>query len=177
MEAHTPEGLGLGQRAEAHLGRGGESWLSSSLLKALGLFFLQGSLAQQHLLSRLQIVSRFYSLVEFSLSCCFLKKNQPLCSLKLILYKLEFFLAVVSLHCCVQASSSCGEQGLLLVAVVGFLLQWLLSVWSIGSRHRAEAVVALRHVGSSQTRDGSGVSCIARQILNHWTTREAPDFV
>ena len=80
------------------------------------------------------------------------------------------------LYCCIQAFSSCGEQGLLLVVVVGFLLQWLL-LWSIGSRQRAEALAALWHVGSSPTRDGSGVSYIARQILNHWTTREAPDFV
>ena len=32
---------------------------------------------------------------------------------------------------------------------------------------------AQRHVGSSLTRDGTDVSCFARQILNHWTTREA----
>ena len=34
-------------------------------------------------------------------------------------------------------------------------------------------LVAPRHVGSSQTRDGTGVPCIARRILNLWTTREA----
>ena len=33
--------------------------------------------------------------------------------------------------------------------------------------------VAPRHVGSSQTSNGTGVPCIARQILNNWTTREA----
>ena len=33
---------------------------------------------------------------------------------------------------------------------------------------------ALRHVGSSQTMDRTCVPCIGRQILNHWTTREAP---
>ena len=32
---------------------------------------------------------------------------------------------------------------------------------------------ALRHVGSSQTRARTRVSCIGRQILNHSTTREA----
>ena len=32
--------------------------------------------------------------------------------------------------------------------------------------------VALWYVGSSQTRDQTHVSCIGRQILNHWTTRE-----
>ena len=35
------------------------------------------------------------------------------------------------------------------------------------------SVVALRHVGSSWTSDWTGVSCIGRQILYHWTTREA----
>ena len=34
--------------------------------------------------------------------------------------------------------------------------------------------VALRHVGSSQTRARTRVPCIGRQILNHCTTREAP---
>ena len=27
---------------------------------------------------------------------------------------------------------------------------------------------------SSQTGDQTGIPCIARQILNHWTTREVP---
>ena len=27
---------------------------------------------------------------------------------------------------------------------------------------------------SSPTRDQTGISCIRRQILNHWTTRESP---
>ena len=34
--------------------------------------------------------------------------------------------------------------------------------------------VALRHVGSSQTRARTRVPCIGRQILNHCATREAP---
>jgi len=41
-------------------------------------------------------------------------------------------------------------------------LQWL---WLSG-------LVALWHVGSSQTRDQTCVPCTGRQILNHWTTRE-----
>ena len=36
-----------------------------------------------------------------------------------------------------------------------------------------EHKLALWHVGSSQTRDLTSVPCIARQTLNHWTTREA----
>ena len=34
-------------------------------------------------------------------------------------------------------------------------------------------LVALQHVGSSQTRARTRVSCIGRQILNHCATREA----
>ena len=34
-------------------------------------------------------------------------------------------------------------------------------------------LVALQHVGSSQTRDQTRVSCISRQILYHWATWEA----
>ena len=44
-------------------------------------------------------------------------------------------------------------------------------------RHMGSA--APQHVGSSQTSDQTqcSVPCIARQILNHWTTRETPTFV
>ena len=41
----------------------------------------------------------------------------------------------------------------------------LSSLWLTG-------FVVLQHVGSSQTRDQTGVPSIGRQILNHWTTRE-----
>ena len=34
-------------------------------------------------------------------------------------------------------------------------------------------LVALRHVGSSQTWDRTYVPCIPRWILNHWAVREA----
>ena len=36
--------------------------------------------------------------------------------------KLYLFMAVLGLHCCAQAFSSCGEQGLLFVAVRGLLI-------------------------------------------------------
>ena len=54
----------------------------------------------------------------------------------------------------------------------------LQSLWLAGSRAKAQwfwhiGLVSPRHVGSSQSRDQSGVPCIARWILNHWTTREA----
>ena len=41
-----------------------------------------------------------------------------------------------------------------------------------GSEH--SGLVILRHVVSSQIRDWTSVPCIARWILNHWTTRGVP---
>ena len=69
----------------------------------------------------------------------------------------------------------------------GFSLRWLLLWWSTGSRAHGFSTGApehgltrcgpwtqlpLLHVGSSQTRDQTSVSCMARQILNYWTTQE-----
>ena len=45
------------------------------------------------------------------------------------------FLVALGLCCCVWALSGCSEGGLLFVAVHGFSLQWLLLLWSTGSRH------------------------------------------
>ena len=36
-------------------------------------------------------------------------------------------------------------------------------------------LVAPRHVGSSQTRDQTHVTCIGRRTFNHWTTREVQE--
>ena len=63
----------------------------------------------------------------------------------------------------------------------GFSLSRPLLLWSTGSRRAGSAIVAHslvapRHVGSSQTRAGTRVPCIGRQILNHCATREAPIF-
>ena len=41
---------------------------------------------------------------------------------KKIIYLIYLFLAVLGLHCCMRAFSSCGEQGLLFVAVRGLLI-------------------------------------------------------
>ena len=70
---------------------------------------------------------------------------------------------------------------------MGVSLWWLLLLQSTGSRCmgfcncgawaqllRCINLVALRHVGSSWTRDQTCVPCIGRQILNHWTIREVP---
>jgi len=65
---------------------------------------------------------------------------------------------VLGLHCCMWAFSSCGEWGLLLVAVLGLLTVVTFVVEGMGSRvcglhylHRSLA--APWHVESSLTRD------------------------
>ena len=46
------------------------------------------------------------------------------------------FLVALDLLCYVRAFSSCGERGLLFVAVHGLLTAvWLLLLWNMGSRH------------------------------------------
>ena len=39
-----------------------------------------------------------------------------------LLKKIFFFLVALDLHCCMQVFSSCGEQGLLFIAVRGLLI-------------------------------------------------------
>ena len=62
-------------------------------------------------------------------------------------------------------------------------LRWLLVLWSVGSRARrlqeqcCLGLVAPHHVESSRTRDQTRVSCIGRQILNHWNAWEAQSVV
>ena len=71
----------------------------------------------------------------------------------------------MGLHCCTQAFFHCSAQA---------------SHYSSFSCCGAQSLecaafssCAPRHVGSSGTRDRTAVPCIPRQILNHWTTREA----
>ena len=99
-------------------------------------------------------------------------------------------MAVLGLCYCARAFLSCGEQGgYSSLRCVGFSLRWLLLVWRIGSRRggfrscgtRAQqlwltGLVARQHVGSSRTRAGARVPCVGRQILNHYATREVPQF-
>ena len=120
-----------------------------------------------------------------------------LCFYKFIYF--IYFLAVLGLRCWARAFSSCGEWGLLFVAVRGLLIAVAslcfrapaLGTWasvvvthglsSCGSQaleHRLSngwltGLVAPRHVGSSWTRAQTRVPCTGRQIHNHCTTREA----
>ena len=117
-------------------------------------------------------------------------RNQSVC----------FIFGRVFVALCMHAFSLCSRWGLLLLQCAGILLWGLLLLQRTGSRRegfrccstqtqalllsgsRAPArqlgctrLVASRHVGSSKTRDRTGVPCVARQILNHWTTRETPN--
>ena len=82
----------------------------------------------------------------------------------------------------VRAFPSCREQGYTLVAVHGLLIvvssqaprvcEFQL-LQPVGSVVVFRSSVALQHVESSQIRDQTWVSCIGRQILDHWATWEA----
>jgi len=108
-------------------------------------------------------------------------------------------LTVLGLHYCAGFSPVQRVRATPQLQRAGFSLWWLLVLWSTGSRahrlqqfwHTGSVVVfpgsraqALRlwctgwvspwHVGSSRTRDQTHVTCIGRQTLYHYTTREAP---
>ena len=78
--------------------------------------------------------------------------------------------------------SSCNEPGATLwLRCIGFSLRWLLS-WHTGSRAQAQqswsiGLVAPQHVGSSQIKNWTLVSCTGRWILYHWATREAQEML
>ena len=102
---------------------------------------------------------------------------------------LLFILAVLGLCGCKWAFSSWSEHRLFFIAVRGlshcggFSCCRAWALWHTGfSSCSTQAqqlwrtdLVALRHVGSSQTRDRTRVPCIGRQILNHCITREVPE--
>ena len=70
--------------------------------------------------------------------------------------------------------------GLSLVVVMASHCGGFSLLWSTRSRVRRlqllwhTDLVAYQHVGSSRTRYRNNVPYIGRQILTHWTTREAP---
>ena len=84
---------------------------------------------------------------------------------------LFYFLTVVGLQCWTWAFCSCGAQA---SPCGDFSCDGAQAVATPASVFWCTGLIALRHVGSSQTRGRTSVPCIARQILNHWTTREAP---
>ena len=87
-----------------------------------------------------------------------------------------------SLHCCSQAFSSCIARASPCCGFSGCGTQALVHVgfYSCGSwtqQLRHTGLVALKHAGSSSTRDRTHVPCTGRWILNHWTTREVPQLL
>ena len=95
------------------------------------------------------------------------------------LINLFIFLAVLGPRYCARAFSSCGERGPLFIAVCGPLTIAGSGCGAQAPDAQAQQLwltgpVAPRHVGSSQTRARTRVSCIGRQIPNHCATREAP---
>ena len=84
--------------------------------------------------------------------------------------------AVPGLHCCMQAFLVAVYR--LLIAVASLIAEHglyslrALVVAACGLSSWGAQAVAPQYVGSSQTRDRTRVSCIGRQILNPWTTRE-----
>ena len=106
-----------------------------------------------------------------------------------LFYFIYLFMAVLSFCCCEDFFSSYGEWASLWYA--GFSLWWLFLLQgthcracrlsSCGSRALEQGSVVVAHrlscsraCGSSQIRDWTHVSCIGRQILYHWATREIP---
>ena len=87
------------------------------------------------------------------------------------------FMAVLGLHCCAWAFSSCGEQGLLFVVRCGARASHCsgFSCCRPPAQHVGFSSCGT-HVGSSRTRARTRVPCIGRWILNHCTTREVPIF-
>ena len=85
------------------------------------------------------------------------------------------FLAMLGLHCCVQAFSSCGARDSHFggFSCCGAWAPGCVDFRNCGSGAlELTGLVALWHVGSSRTRNHTCVSCIGRQILYHWVLRE-----
>ena len=77
------------------------------------------------------------------------------------------------LHFCARVFSSCSKWGPLFIAVRGFSCCRAQAPDTNAQQLWLMSLVALQHVGSSQTRAQTHVPCIGRQILNHCATREA----
>ena len=109
----------------------------------------------------------------------------------LFLWRFFIFSAVLGPHCC-AGFSSCAERGGPFTEVCGLLAVASLTQHRLegagaeavacrlaGSRAQARVwwcsgLAALRHAGSSQPRDRTGIPRMARQVLNHWAARGAP---
>ena len=105
---------------------------------------------------------------------------------------------MLGLCCCARAFSSCREQELfsscgawashcgaslvaeqglcgardLVVAKQGLTHPEACGSWTKQGLGPSKGLPTPRRVGSSWTRDQTGIPCTARRTLNHWTTRE-----
>ena len=70
----------------------------------------------------------------------------------LFFFSFFFFLAVLGLCCCVWAFSSCGEWGLLFVAVHGLLIAVASLCWGARALGAWASVVAARGLSSCGSR-------------------------
>ena len=108
-------------------------------------------------------------------------------SLKIIVF-IYSPLAVLGLHCFAGFSLVAVSKGSSLVVVCRILtvvaseppqsMDSVVVLQLLGYRAQAQqlwlmSLVTLWHVGSSQTRDRTRVSCTGRKILYHWAIREA----
>ena len=97
----------------------------------------------------------------------------------LIIYLFYFWLPGSSCAAC-RLSLVATSWGYSSLGCEGFSLWWLLSLLSTDSRAFKlqqlwlEGLVALGHVESTQTRDGTQVLCIGRWVLIDCSTREVP---
>ena len=89
----------------------------------------------------------------------------------LLLYLISLVLAVLGLHCCKRAFSSCVSGGYSLVEVFRLLIVVASPVAEHRPLSRAQSLcsssVAPGHVESSPTRNGIHVPCTGRRVLNH----------
>ena len=93
----------------------------------------------------------------------------------------NFLLCFIYLFMTVQGHCCYSDFSLVAVSRGYSSLQWLLLLWSTGSRSLGfqllwnTVLVALWHVGSSRTRNWTGLSWNGRWILYHWATRETQE--
>ena len=91
------------------------------------------------------------------------------------------FMALLGLHCCVQAFSGFGKQGLPSSCSAGASHRGGLFCCRVDPRVHGlsscghTGLAALQHVQSSWTKDNTHVPCIGRQILNQCTTRKGQE--
>ena len=95
--------------------------------------------------------------------------------------KICLFMSALGLHCCFRAFSGCSEQGLLFIAVH--------RLFTVAASHVAEHSLGAKASVAVElglncfvacgifVDQGSNLSPLHwKQILNYWTTREAPVF-